>query len=31
LPRMTACKPMVHISRATVQRAISKPSRLSCR
>jgi len=31
LPRMIPCKPMSRISRDTVQRATSKPSRLSCR
>ena len=31
LPRITPCEPVVSISRATVQRATSWPSRFSCR
>ena len=31
LPRITPCKPRARISRATVQRATSWPSRFSCR
>jgi hypothetical protein len=30
LPRITPCKPRVCISRATVQRATSWPSRFNC-
>ena len=30
-PRITPCKPISRISRPTVQRATSKPSRCNCR